>query len=77
MSALSKRSTVYLDPELHQALKIKSLETNYSISEIINDALKSQLSEDEEDLSAFRARKKEKSVSFESFVSKIKKSRKI
>ena len=49
MSTLSKRSTIYLDPALHQALKLKSLETYRSISEIINEAVKAALSEDAED----------------------------
>ena len=40
MTTLSKRSTIYLDPALHQALRLKALETSRSMSEIINEAVK-------------------------------------
>ena len=55
MSILSKRSTIYLDQDIHHALKIKSLETSRSMSDIINDAVKKVLSEDAEDLAVFEA----------------------
>ncbi len=53
MTTLSKRSTIYLDPALHQALRLKALETSRSMSEIINEAVKEALAEDAEDLAAF------------------------
>jgi len=56
MATLSKRSTIYLDPVLHQALRLKSLETSRSMSEIINEALREALAEDAEDISAFDER---------------------
>jgi len=43
MTTLSKRSTIYLDPALHQALRLKALETSRSMSEIINEAVKEHL----------------------------------
>ena len=73
MSTLSKRSTIYLDPALHQALKIKSLETSRSMSEIINDAVKEALAEDAEDLAVFDKRQDEPLISYEDMVKKIKK----
>ena len=73
MSTLSKRSTIYLDPALHQALKLKSLETSRSISEIINEAVKAVLSEDAEDLAAFDERADEPLVSYEEMVKRLKK----
>ena len=73
MSTLSKRSTIYLDPALHQALKLKSLETSRSISEIINEAVKAALSEDAEDLAAFDERADEPLVSYEEMVKRLKK----
>ena len=73
MSTLSKRSTIYLDPTLHQALKLKSLETSRSISEIINEAVKAALSEDAEDLAAFDERADEPLVSYEEMVKRLKK----
>jgi hypothetical protein len=37
MSELSKRATIYLDPALHKALKIKSIETSKSMSKLVNE----------------------------------------
>lgn len=73
MSTLSKRSTIYLDPALHQTLKIKSLETSRSMSEIINDAVKEALSEDAEDLAVFDERQDEPLISYENMVKRLKK----
>lgn len=73
MATLSKRSTIYLDPALHQALKLKALETSRSMSEIINDALKEALSEDAEDLAAFDERADEPLISYEQMVKRLKK----
>ncbi|MGM0644584.1 MAG: CopG family transcriptional regulator [Thermodesulfobacteriota bacterium] len=73
MSTLSKRSTIYLDPALHQALKIKSLETSRSMSEIINDAVKEALAEDAEDLAVFDERQDEPLISYEDMVKRLKK----
>ncbi|MGM0656802.1 MAG: CopG family transcriptional regulator [Thermodesulfobacteriota bacterium] len=73
MKTASKRSTVYLDPALHQALRIKSIETSCSMSEIINDALKEALAEDAEDLAAFDERADEPLVSYEQMVKRLKK----
>ncbi|MFO7816206.1 MAG: CopG family transcriptional regulator [Thermodesulfobacteriota bacterium] len=73
MTALSKRSTIYLDPSLHQALKIKSLETSRSMSDIINDAVKEALAEDAEDLAVFDKRQDEPLISYEDMVKRLKK----
>ena len=48
-----KRATVYIRPDVHQAIKLKAAVTDQSISDIVNDALIATLSEDEEDLRAF------------------------
>jgi plasmid stability protein len=66
------RSTVYLEPELHQALRLKSAHSRRSMSEIVNDALREALREDEEDLAAVRSRRKEKTLSYEDFLAKLK-----
>lgn len=73
MSTLSKRSTIYLDPALHQALKIKSLETSRSMSDIINDAVKEAIAEDAEDLAVFDKRQDEPLISYEDMVKRLKK----
>ena len=66
------RSTVYLEPDLHQALRLKSAHSRRSMSDIVNDALRQALREDEADLSAVRARAKERSLSYEGFLAKLK-----
>ncbi len=66
------RSTVYLEPELHQALRLKSAHSRKSMSEIVNDAVRQALREDEADLAAVRSRAKEKALSYEDFLAKLK-----
>ena len=73
MSVQSKRSTVYLEPDLHQALRLKAIETATSVSELINKAVREALSEDAEDLAAFESRLKEPLVSYEAMVKRLKK----
>ncbi len=73
MATLSKRSTIYLDPELHHALRLKSLETSRSMSEIINEALRESLAEDATDLAVFDERADEPLVSYEQMVKRLKK----
>ena len=73
MATLTKRSTIYLNPDLHQALRLKSIETSQSMSEIINSILKNALSEDAEDLEAFEKRADEPLISYEEMVKKLKK----
>jgi hypothetical protein len=68
MSALTKRSTVYFDPSIHNILKVKSLESSRSISDLVNEALLHELSEDSYDLEAFEQRASEPSISFEDLV---------
>jgi len=72
MSTLTKRATVYLDPALHKALRLQSVETSRSVSELINDAVRNELAEDASDLAAFDKRKNEPTVEFEDFVKRLK-----
>ncbi len=65
MSELSKRSTVYFEPEIHQALRIKAATTHISVSEVVNEAVRIALREDQEDLSAFEQRAREPILSYE------------
>jgi hypothetical protein len=69
-----KRATVYFDEELHRALKLKSVECDTSLSEIVSQAVRAALAEDFSDLADIAARKKEKPVSYESFLKKLKSS---
>jgi plasmid stability protein len=66
------RSTVYLAPELHQALRLKSAQSQRSMSDIVNEALRQALREDEEDLAAVRNRARERALSYEEFLAKLK-----
>lgn len=65
MSELSKRSTVYFEPEIHQALRMKAASTHISVSEVVNEAVRIALREDQEDLSAFEQRAEEPVLSYE------------
>ena len=71
-AAEAVRSTVYLAPELHRALRLKSAQSQRSMSDIVNDALRQALREDEEDLAAVRSRAKERPLNYEDFLAKLK-----
>lgn len=60
-----KRATVYLDSNLHRALRVKAAETDQSVSRLVNGAVKQSLVEDAEDLATFRAHAKEPNLDFE------------
>jgi len=77
MSEEPKRATVYFDPEIHRALRLKAAETDRPISDLVNDAVKLALAEDAEDLSAFEDRARERNLPFESVVRDLKKRGKI
>jgi predicted DNA-binding protein len=77
MNTTLKRSTIYLDPQLHRALKIKSAQSSRTISELVNDAIKHSLAEDYEDLEAFEERMKEPNLEFESVLKELKASGKL
>ncbi len=68
----TKRATIYLDPALHRALRLKSAETDRTISDIVNDAVRSALTEDAGDLAAIEDRASERSRPFESFVKDLR-----
>lgn len=67
-----KRATIYLEEDLHRALKLKSVEADQSISHLVNDAIRTTLLEDLEDLSDVESRTKEKTVSYEDFLKELK-----
>ena len=73
MSALSKRSTVYFDPSIHQALRLKAASTQLSFSELVNEAVRLLMREDQEDISAFSERIKEPEISYEVLLNDLKK----
>ena len=77
MGTAQKRATVYFDPELHRALRLKAAETDRSLSELVNEAVKLTLAEDAEDLAAFEERASEPNLPFESVVRDLKRRGKI
>jgi len=73
MATQTKRATVYFDPDLHKALRLKAVETNQSVSELVNDAVKEALAEDAEDLGAFEDRSEEPVIRYEEMVTRLRK----
>lgn len=71
MSELSKRSTVYFEPDIHQALRIKAATAHISVSEIVNEAVRASLQEDLEDLRAFQERASEATLSYEELLKNL------
>lgn len=72
-----KRATVYFDPSLHRALRLKAAETDCSVSDLVNDAVRQALAEDAEDFAAFEAREREADYLFEDVVKDLKRRGKI
>jgi plasmid stability protein len=77
MEDSSKRTTVYFDPDLHQALRLKAAVSSRSVSEIVNEAVRRALAEDAEDLAAFENRASEPRMDFETLVGSLRKRGKI
>lgn len=68
----SKRATVYFDPEIHRALRLKSAVTERSISDLVNEAVQLALREDADDLESFAQREGEPVLSFDEVVKDLK-----
>lgn len=77
MKTSPKRATIYFDPDLHRALRLKAAETDQSISELVNIAVKFSLAEDAEDLAAFAERTQEPNLAFEDVLRELKQRGKI
>ncbi len=73
MSNLSKRSTVYFDPALHKALKLKAASTDLSLSELVDEAVRILLREDQEDLDVIAQRVSEPEITYEALLKDLKK----
>jgi plasmid stability protein len=72
MSEPSKRSTIYFEPEVHKALRLKAAFTHRSVSDLVNEAVRQALQEDQEDLSAFEERAAEPSITYEELLNDLK-----
>lgn len=71
MSILSKRSTVYFEPSIHNALKLRAASSDTSISELIDEAVRLLMREDQEDLKAVRQRANEPEISYEELLNSL------
>jgi plasmid stability protein len=72
MTTQAKRATVYLDPDLHKALRLKAVETSRSISDLVNEAIREALAEDAEDIAAFEQRAGDPLISYDEMVKRLK-----
>ena len=72
MGTATKRATIYLDPELHKALRLKAVETSRSVSELVNDAVREALAEDADDIAAFEERAGESLIGFDDMVKRLR-----
>ncbi|MFD1215240.1 ribbon-helix-helix domain-containing protein [Microbulbifer celer] len=77
MSNLSKRSTVYFDPAIHQALKLRAATSHTSLSELVDEAVRLLMREDQEDLEAIRSRVEEPEMTYEALLDDLKQHGKI
>jgi len=69
---MAKRATIYFEEPVHKALRLKAAETDQSMSDLVNDAVRRALTEDADDLAAFRERAEEPTLVFEEFVADLK-----
>ena len=72
MTATVRRSTVYFDSDLHRALRLKAASTQRTLSDVVNDAVRQALREDEVDLAAFEERGGEPTLSYEELLADLK-----
>ena len=67
------RTTITFNDKLYRALKLRSAESNESISAIVEDAVKYQMLEDLEDIEEAKRRENEPTHSFDKLVAEFKK----
>jgi Asp-tRNA(Asn)/Glu-tRNA(Gln) amidotransferase C subunit len=77
MATQAKRATVYLEPDLRKALRLKAVETSTSVSELVNKAVREAIAEDAEDLAAFETRVREPLISYDEMVKRLRKDSRI
>jgi len=74
---MTKRTTIYFESDLHKALRLKAVNTDRSLSDLVNDAVRRALREDQEDLAAFEERAAEPMVTYEALLADLKANGKI
>lgn len=75
--SVPRRSTIYLEPDLHQALRLKAAATDRSVSDLVNEAIRAALAEDEDDLRAFSERADEPLIAYEEALAYLKRDGKL
>lgn len=68
-----KKTTVYLEPEILKAAKLRAVEAEESLAEYLRKAVLAQLAEDYQDIETFKSRGKEPAVTFEKMMAGMKK----
>ena len=68
----NKRSTIYFDPDLHRAVRLKAAAMDLSVSDVVNEAVRRSLAEDADDLETFEKRSREPVLLFEDVVRSMK-----
>ena len=68
----AKRTTVYFDPEIHHALRFKAAASDRTVSDLVNEAVKLSLTEDDEDMIAFEERATDPVLDFEDFARNLR-----
>ena len=68
---MNTRATVYFEPEVLKALKIKAIESHQNFSSILNNMAKQYLSEDYQDLRSFKERENEETATYETFLNQL------
>lgn len=71
MSTLSKRSTVYFEPSIHNALKMRAASSDSSVSELVDEAVRLLMREDQEDFAAVKSRVGEEEISYEALINSL------
>jgi hypothetical protein len=72
MNTPTKRSTIYFEPEVHQALRMKAAYMHRSVSDLVNEAVCHLLQEDQEDLAAYEDRVSEPTMTYEELLGDLK-----
>ena len=73
----ARRTTIYFDHHLYRALRLKAVEVERSVSDLVNEAVRLRLAEDAEDLAAFDDRADEPNLKFEEVLKDLRRSGKI
>jgi plasmid stability protein len=72
MDTAAIRATIYFEPEIHKAIRVKAAHTHRTLSDIVNEAVRAALREDQEDLAAFEDRVAEPTISYEALLKDLK-----